>query len=114
MISPAPSWHITRDNMRRMRLVLEGCPKNYWGNLPEQGPSRQWLKEIGDPRNKKGYSVRQQIEAMMKPYLDFITNQNPHLRYWRVGALRTQPATPSQYKKCGDQLHSDYMETVMK
>jgi hypothetical protein len=100
--------------MRRMRLVLEGCPKNYWGNLPEQGPSRQWLKEIGDPRNKKGYSVRQQIEAMMKPYLDFITNQNPHLRYWRVGALRTQPDTPSQYEKCGDQLHSDYMETVMK
>jgi hypothetical protein len=48
MISPAPSWHITRDKMRRMRLVLEGCPKNY-GNFPEEGPSRQWLKEIGDP-----------------------------------------------------------------
>ncbi len=46
MISPAPSWHITRDNMRRMRRVLEGCPKNYWENLMHQGPSRQWLKEI--------------------------------------------------------------------
>jgi hypothetical protein len=56
--------------------------------------------------------VRRQIEEMMKPYLDMITYQNPHLRYCRVGALRTQLNTPSQYKKSGDQLHADYPETV--
>jgi hypothetical protein len=58
--------------------------------------------------------VRQQIEAMIKPYLDFITNQISHLRYWRVGALWTQPDTPNQYEKCGDQLHLEYTGTVMK
>ncbi len=112
MISPAPSWHITRDNLWTMRKLLEGCPKNFWENLTHQGPSRQWLKEIAAPQTEQGESVRLQIEEMMKPYLNMITFQNPHLRYCRVGALRTQPNTPSQYKKSGDQLHADYPETV--
>jgi hypothetical protein len=38
--------------------------------------------------------------------------QNPHLRFCRVGALRIQPKTQSQYKKSGNQLHADYPETV--
>ncbi len=33
MFSPAPMWNITRDNMRRMRAVLE--------NWPNQGTGRQ-------------------------------------------------------------------------
>ncbi len=78
MISPAPSWHITRDNMWTMRKVLEGWPKNFWENLTHQGPSRQWLKEIAAPQTEQGESVRLQIEEMMKPYLNMITFQNPH------------------------------------
>ncbi len=58
--------------------------------------------------------MRQQIEEMMCPYLDFIKSQYPHLRYWRVGALPAEPNTKSQYEKCVDQLHSDYSEEVMK
>jgi hypothetical protein len=112
MISPAPSWYITRDNLWTMRKVLEGCPKIFWENLMHQGPSRQWLKEIAAPQTEQGESVRLQIEEMMKPYLNMISFQNPHLRYCRVGALWTQPNTPSQYKKSGDQLHADYPETV--
>ncbi len=27
LMSPAPSWHITRDNLWTMRQVFEGCPK---------------------------------------------------------------------------------------
>ena len=95
MISPAPSWHITRNNLWTMRKVLEGCPKKFWENLTHQGPSRQWLKEIAAPRTEQGESVRLQIEEMMKPYLDMIKFRNPHLRYCRVGALWTQPKTQS-------------------
>jgi hypothetical protein len=95
-----------------MRKVLEGCPKNFWENLTHQGQSRQWLKEIAAPRTEQGVSVRLQIEEMMKPYLNIITFQNPRLRYCRVGALQTQPNTPSQYKKSGDQLHANYPEIV--
>ncbi len=80
--------------------------------MTHQGPNRQWLKEIAAPQTKQGESVRLQIEEMMKPYLDIIKFQNLHLRYCRVGALRTQPKTQSQYKKSGDQLHADYPETV--
>jgi hypothetical protein len=64
------------------------------------------------PRNEQGESVKCQIEEMMKPYLDMVKYQNPHLRFCRVGALRTQPKTESQYKKSGNQLHADYPETV--
>jgi hypothetical protein len=77
-----------------------------------QGPSRQWLKEIAAPQTEQGESVRLQIEEMMKPYLNMIIFQNPHLRYCRVGTLQTQPNTPSQCKKSGDQLHADCPETV--
>ena len=112
MISPAPSWNITRNNLLSMRKVLETCPKNFWENLTHQGASRQWLKEIAAPRTEQGESVRRQIEEMMKPYLDMVKFQNPHLRFCRVGALRTQPKTQSQYKKSGNQLHADYPETV--
>ncbi len=95
-----------------MRKVLEGCQKKIWENSTHQGPSRQWLKEIAAPQTEQDESVRLQIEEMMKPYLNMITFQNPHLRYCRVGTLWTQPNTPSQYKKSGDQLHADYPETV--
>ena len=95
-----------------MRKVLETCPKHFWENLTHQGTSRQWLKEIVAPRNEQGESVKLQIEEMMKPYLDMVKYQNPHLRFCRVGALRTQPKSDSQYKKSGNQLHADYPETV--
>ena len=112
MIAPAPSWNITKNNLIGMRKVLEGCPTNFWENLTHQGTSRQWLREIAAPRTEKGESVRRQIEEMLKPYLDMVRYQNPHIRYCRVGALRTQPNAPSQYKKSGHQLHADYPETV--
>ncbi len=115
MFSPAPMWNIFRDNMRRMRTELEKCcTKGWWENLPNPGTGRQWLKGIVDIGNQHGDSVRQQVEEMMRPYLDFIKSQYLHLRYWRVGALRTELNTKSHYEKCGDQLHSDYLEEVMK
>jgi hypothetical protein len=115
MFSPVPMWNITRENMRRMRAVLEnGCTKGWWGNSPNQGTGRQWLKGIVDIGNQHGDSVRQQIEEMMHPYLDFIKSQYPHLRYWRVRALLMEPNANSQYEKFGDQLHSDYSEEVTK
>jgi hypothetical protein len=76
-----------------------------------QGTSSQWLKEIVAPRNEQGESVKCQIEEMMKPYLDMIKYQNQHPRFCRVGALWTQPKTESQYKKSGNQLHTDYSVT---
>ena len=86
--------------------------KNYWENLTHQGASRQWLKEIVEPKNDLGVSVKRRIEEMMKPYLDMVRYQNPYLMYFRVGALRTQPKAKSQYKNSGSQLHADYPETV--
>ncbi len=82
--------------------------------MPNQGTGRQWLKGIVDIGNQHGDSVKQQIEEMMCPYLDFIKSQYPHLRYWRVGALWAEPNAKSQCEKCGDQLLSDYSEEMMK
>ena len=76
--------------------------------------SRRQLKGINEIGSITGGGARQQIEAMMHPYLDFIKNQYPCLRYWRVGALQTKPNTQSQYKKWGNQLHSDYSETALR
>jgi hypothetical protein len=112
MISPVPSWNITRNSLLSMRRVLEGCPENFWENLTHQGKSRQRLKEIVAPKNDLGVSVKRWIEEMMKPYLDMVRYQNPHLMYCRVGALRTQPNAKSQYKNSDSQLHADYPETV--
>ena len=114
MISPASLWNIPLENRRRMRAVLEGCPDGWWEILTKQGNSRRQLKGINEIGNITGGGVRQQIEAMMHPYLDFIKNQYPCLRYWRVGALQTKPNTQSQYKKSGNQLHSDYSETALR
>ena len=86
--------------------------KKNLGKFDAPGAKQTVAKEIAAPRTEQGESVRLQIEEMMKPYLDMIKFQNLHLRYCRVGALRTQPKTQSQYKKSGDQLHADYPETV--
>jgi hypothetical protein len=78
-------------------------------------PGRPWRRQALHHTLIACDSVMQQIEEMMHPYLDFIKSQYRHLRYWKVGALRTEPNTKSQYEKCGDQLlHSDYLEEVMK
>ena len=84
-----------------MRQVLATCPKYVWENLTHQGTRRLWLKEIVAPRNDLGVSVKRQIEEMMKPYLDMVKYQNPHLRFCRVGALWTLPKAKSQYKNSG-------------
>jgi hypothetical protein len=61
-------WNFTRDNMRRMRAILENCcTKGWWGNSANQGTGRQWLKRIVDIRNQDGDSVRQKIEEMIHP-----------------------------------------------
>jgi len=102
MFSPVPMWNITQENTTRMRVVLENCcTKGWYRNLPNQGIGRQWLKGVVEIGNQHGDSMRQQIEEMMHPYLDFIKSQYPHLRYWRVGALWTEPNAKSQYEKCG-------------
>ncbi len=36
------------------------------------------------------------------------------MRFWKVGALHTAPNAKSQYEKCGNILHSDYTEKVLK
>ena len=58
--------------------------------------------------------MKQQIKAIMRPYLEFIKNQYPCMRYWRVGALQTKPHTESQYAKKEHQLHSDYSESALQ
>jgi hypothetical protein len=77
-------------------------------------PGRRWRWQALHHMPMPCDSVRQQIEEMMRPYLDFIKSQYPHLRYWRVRALWTELNTKSQYEECGDQLHSDYSKEVMK
>ena len=72
MISPAPSWNITRTSLLGMRKVLETCANFFWENLTHQGTSRQWLKEIVAPRNEQGESMKRQIEEMMRPYFDMV------------------------------------------
>jgi hypothetical protein len=58
-----------------------------------------WLKEIGCPTLPKSKNMQCKVEAMMRPYLDFVTKQNTSMRFWKVGALRTKPFAKSQYKK---------------
>jgi hypothetical protein len=100
--------------LERMRAVLGGCPDGWWEILNKQGNNRWQLKGINEIGSITGEGVRQQIEAMMHLYLDFIKNEYPCLRFWRVGALQTKPNTQSQYKKLGNQLHSDYSETALR
>jgi hypothetical protein len=49
----------------------------------------------------------------MQPFLNDIRKENPILKYWKVGALRTAPGSRSQYEKMDSQLHSDYSEEVL-
>jgi hypothetical protein len=114
MVSPAPMWNISRESKETMTKVLEGCPDGWWENLPGQGSGRRWLRGINEVGKWNGEAVKQRIENMMRPYLEFIKNQYPCLRYWRVGALQTKPNTPSQYEKLQNQLHSDYSETALQ
>ncbi len=50
MISPAPSWHITRDNLWTMRKVLEGCPK-YLGKFDAPEAKQTVAKGNSSPPN---------------------------------------------------------------
>jgi hypothetical protein len=77
-------------------------------------PGQRWHWQALCQTSMVCESVSQQIEEMMCPYLEFIKSQCPHLRYWRVGELWTERKTKSQYEKCKDQVHSDYLEEVMK
>lgn len=97
-----------------MTQILEQCPDGWWEPLPGQGNGRRWLKGINEIGKWNGECVQQQIEAMMCPYLDFVKNQYPCMRYWRVGALQTKPHTLSQYEKMKKQLHSDYSDTALQ
>ncbi len=67
-----------------------------------------WLNEIGNPSLPNATNMQRKVEAMMKPYLDIVTKQNTSIRFWKVGALRTNTFAKSQYEKWGFKLHTDY------
>ena len=56
----------------KMILDLENCPETWWETLPKQGQDRMWLKEIGDLSLPNANNMQHKVEAMMKPYLDFV------------------------------------------
>jgi hypothetical protein len=70
-----------------MRAELEPCSSTWWADLPNQGADRMWLKAIGNPSTEAENIMRCKVENMMKPFLDYVTKQNPYLTYWKVEAL---------------------------
>ncbi len=58
--------------------------------------------------------MQNKVEAMMRPYLEYVTKQNTSMRFWKVGALRTKKVLKSQYKRWNNQLHTDYGGEIMK
>jgi hypothetical protein len=58
--------------------------------------------------------MQNKVEAMMRPYLEYIAKQNTSVRFWKVGALRRELSATCQYKRWNNQLHTDYGEEVMK
>jgi hypothetical protein len=80
-----------------MRAELEACSSTWWAGLPNQGADRMWLKAIaiGNPSTEAENIMQCKVENMMKPFLDYVTKQNPYLTHWKVGALRTAPQAKS-------------------
>jgi hypothetical protein len=96
-----------------MKNELENCPESWWDGIPKQRTSRRWLKGIGNPQTPEAAAFQRRVQSIIKPFLNNIRKQNPSLQYWKVGALRTAPRSPSQYEKMDWQLHSDYSEEVL-
>jgi hypothetical protein len=114
-ITAAPNWGIGNKEIEDMKNALESCSEDWWEGLPNQGTSRKYLKAIDNTHlypNAEGLRVR--VETVMKPFLEYLAKQYPLLRFRKVGALRTAPNAMSQYEKCGNKLHSDYTEKVLK
>jgi hypothetical protein len=91
------------------------CSEDWWEGLPHQGTSGKYLKAIGNTHlYPKAEGLQLRVEAFIKPFLEYLAKQYPLLRFWKVGALRMALNAKSQYEKCGNVLHSDYREKVLK
>jgi hypothetical protein len=112
-ITASPTWWINKQNLKEVKNKLENCPESWWDSLPKQGTSRRWLKGIGNPQTPEAVAFQRRVHSIMEPFLNYIRKQHPSLQYWKVGALRRAPRSPSQYEKMDWQLHSDYSEEIL-
>lgn len=96
-----------------MKDTLKNSPEEWWQGLPNQGRKRDWLKQIGEATTPRQISVKNQIEATLKPFLMYIKSIYPEMRHWKVGALRTKGNTDSQYEMSMNTFHTDYTDDVL-
>jgi hypothetical protein len=113
-ISAAPSWGITDTVLTEMKTALQTCPEDWWSPLPAQDYTRYWLRRIGEASTGPQKFMKDKIESLIATYFRFIQTMYPEMRYWKVGALRTQGGAPSQYEMWDYKLHRDYSHKVLK
>jgi len=68
------------------------------------------LREANTP---KQISVKNQVEATLKPFLMYITSIYPEMRHWKVGALCMRANAASQYEMSNDTFHMDYSDSIL-
>jgi len=70
---------------------------------------------LREANTSKQISVKNQIEATLKPFLMYITSIYPEMRHWKIGALRMTPRAnaASQYEMSNDTFHTDYSDSVL-
>ena len=98
VIVAAQSWGITDAMLSQMKDTLKNSPEEWWKGLPNQGRKRDWLKQIGEATTPRQISVKNQIEATLKPFLMYITSIYPEMRHWKIGALCMRANAASQYE----------------
>jgi len=113
VIAAPTSWGVTNMMISQMKDTLKNAPKDWWAGLPNQDRKRDWLKVVGDPTTPRQKETKYQIEATLKPFLDYIRSIYPEMRHWKVGALRTKANTPSQYEMSKNTFHTDYSDSVL-
>jgi hypothetical protein len=76
MITAAQSWGIPNTMIHSMIRDLKSCLTGWWESLPRQEKGRMWLKKTGNPFAKKAVALKEKVELMMRPYLDYVSKQN--------------------------------------
>jgi hypothetical protein len=111
LVSPSPSWNISKAVIDNMKESLSSVSDGHWINQSHCGTVAQYLKELS--MNESLKKVNNQAMEVIQPFVTHVVLQHyKSFTYFKVGAICLQ-GVDSQYDLMGA-VHCDHHEDVNK
>ena len=110
--NPQVPW-MMKEDVDNLRKMIKSAGNGLFEGLVG-GRVRGKSKRSFTPNLANFPDLYKLVEKCMAPYISWVQEQQPLLKYYKLAIVRSDVGAGSQYEGCGRRLHSDYFDCVNK